>query len=94
MLRAAAILTRDQLLPSLDPYTGDQTPMLWNQVLHLLLPGGNKKFPIYFHTFPHHYILRAWEQDGRKRPIGIWKELVRSLRQGDETWGCEQVSHS
>lgn len=60
MLRAAAILTRDKLLPPLGPYTGDQTPTLWNQVLHLLLPGGIKKFPIYFHTFPHRYIVRAW----------------------------------
>ncbi|XP_036038859.1 gastric inhibitory polypeptide receptor isoform X2 [Onychomys torridus] len=31
MLRAAAILTRDRLLPALGPYTGDQTPSLWNQ---------------------------------------------------------------
>ncbi|XP_021497803.1 gastric inhibitory polypeptide receptor isoform X1 [Meriones unguiculatus] len=33
MLRAAAILTRDRLLPPLGPYTGDQTPALWNQAL-------------------------------------------------------------
>lgn len=33
MLRAGAILTRDQLLPPLGPYTGNQTPTLWNQAL-------------------------------------------------------------
>ncbi|GAB1291642.1 Gastric inhibitory polypeptide receptor [Apodemus speciosus] len=33
MLRAAAILTRDQLLPPLGPYTGDQSPARWNQAL-------------------------------------------------------------
>ncbi|XP_055473160.1 gastric inhibitory polypeptide receptor-like, partial [Psammomys obesus] len=70
MLRAAAILTRDRLLPPLGPYTGDQTPTLWNQVVHLLLPGGTSRFPIYFHIFPHHYVLRAWGQDGEKKPKG------------------------
>ncbi|KAG8515321.1 Gastric inhibitory polypeptide receptor, partial [Galemys pyrenaicus] len=31
MLRAAAILTRDRLLPPPDPSPGDQAPTLWNQ---------------------------------------------------------------
>ncbi|XP_006738568.1 gastric inhibitory polypeptide receptor [Leptonychotes weddellii] len=30
MLRAAAILTRDRLLPPPGPYPGDQAPVLWN----------------------------------------------------------------
>lgn len=66
MLRAAAILTRDRLLPPLGPYTGDQTPTLWNQVLHLLLSAGTKKFSIYFHTFPHHCtegMGAGWEEE-------------------------------
>ncbi|XP_004644460.1 gastric inhibitory polypeptide receptor isoform X2 [Octodon degus] len=33
MLRAAAILTRDRLLPPPRPYPGDQTPTLWNKAL-------------------------------------------------------------
>ncbi|XP_070489090.1 gastric inhibitory polypeptide receptor isoform X5 [Equus przewalskii] len=33
MLRAAAILTRDRLLPPPGPYPGDQPPALWNQAL-------------------------------------------------------------
>ncbi|XP_053462131.1 LOW QUALITY PROTEIN: gastric inhibitory polypeptide receptor [Nycticebus coucang] len=33
MLRAAAILTRDRLLPPPRPYSGDQAPTLWNQAL-------------------------------------------------------------
>ncbi|CAK6437208.1 unnamed protein product [Pipistrellus nathusii] len=33
MLRAAAILTRDRLLPPPDPAPGDQAPILWNQAL-------------------------------------------------------------
>ena len=32
MLRAAAILTRDRLLPPPGPYPGDQAPVLWNPV--------------------------------------------------------------
>ena len=32
MLRAAAILTRDRLLPPPGPYSGDGAPVLWNQV--------------------------------------------------------------
>lgn len=32
MLRAAAILTRDRLLPPPGPYPGDQGPVLWNPV--------------------------------------------------------------
>ncbi|XP_062968745.1 gastric inhibitory polypeptide receptor isoform X2 [Cynocephalus volans] len=31
VLRAAAILTRDRLLPPPDPYPGDRAPTLWNQ---------------------------------------------------------------
>ena len=37
MLRAAAILSRDRLLPQPGPYLGDQAPALWNQV-GILLP--------------------------------------------------------
>uniref|UniRef100_A0A8C5K306 Gastric inhibitory polypeptide receptor n=1 Tax=Jaculus jaculus TaxID=51337 RepID=A0A8C5K306_JACJA len=33
MLRAAAILTRDRLLPPPGPYPGDQTPTVWDQAL-------------------------------------------------------------
>uniref|UniRef100_A0A8C0QKV8 Gastric inhibitory polypeptide receptor n=1 Tax=Canis lupus familiaris TaxID=9615 RepID=A0A8C0QKV8_CANLF len=33
MLRAAAILTRDRLLPPPGPYPGDQGPVLWNPAL-------------------------------------------------------------
>ncbi|KAM5208375.1 gastric inhibitory polypeptide receptor isoform 2-T2 [Hipposideros larvatus] len=33
MLRAAAILTRDRLLPPSGPSPGDQAPILWNQAL-------------------------------------------------------------
>ncbi|XP_054106540.1 gastric inhibitory polypeptide receptor isoform X1 [Callithrix jacchus] len=33
MLRAAAILSRDRLLPQPGPYPGDQAPALWNQAL-------------------------------------------------------------
>ncbi|XP_045632269.1 gastric inhibitory polypeptide receptor isoform X4 [Ursus americanus] len=33
MLRAAAILTRDRLLPPPGPYPGDQAPVLWNPAL-------------------------------------------------------------
>ncbi|XP_030652377.1 gastric inhibitory polypeptide receptor isoform X1 [Nomascus leucogenys] len=33
MLRAAAILSRDRLLPRPGPYLGDQAPVLWNQAL-------------------------------------------------------------
>ncbi|XP_077887977.1 gastric inhibitory polypeptide receptor isoform X4 [Ictidomys tridecemlineatus] len=33
MLRAAAILTRDRLLPPPGPYPGDRGPTLWNQAL-------------------------------------------------------------
>ncbi|XP_063657992.1 gastric inhibitory polypeptide receptor isoform X1 [Pan troglodytes] len=33
MLRAAAILSRDRLLPQPGPYLGDQAPALWNQAL-------------------------------------------------------------
>ncbi|XP_036158737.1 gastric inhibitory polypeptide receptor [Myotis myotis] len=33
MLRAAAILTRDRLLPPLSPAPGDQAPILWDQAL-------------------------------------------------------------
>ncbi|EHB00834.1 Gastric inhibitory polypeptide receptor [Heterocephalus glaber] len=33
MLRAAAILTRDRLLPPPRPYPGDQTPITWNKAL-------------------------------------------------------------
>ncbi|TEA13562.1 hypothetical protein DBR06_SOUSAS30310018, partial [Sousa chinensis] len=33
MLRAAAILTRDRLLPPPGPYPGDQAPILWNRAL-------------------------------------------------------------
>ncbi|XP_004381842.1 gastric inhibitory polypeptide receptor [Trichechus manatus latirostris] len=33
MLRAAAILTRDRLLPPPGPYPGDQAPTLWSQAL-------------------------------------------------------------
>ncbi|XP_036914665.1 gastric inhibitory polypeptide receptor isoform X3 [Sturnira hondurensis] len=33
MLRAAAILTRDRLLPPPGPSPGDQTPALWNQAI-------------------------------------------------------------
>ncbi|ELW71122.1 Gastric inhibitory polypeptide receptor [Tupaia chinensis] len=33
MLRAAAILTRDRLLPPPGPYPGDRGPTLWNQTL-------------------------------------------------------------
>lgn len=32
MLRAAAILTRDRLLPPLGPYLGGQAPVPWNLV--------------------------------------------------------------
>ncbi|EGW05351.1 Glutaminyl-peptide cyclotransferase-like protein [Cricetulus griseus] len=78
MLRAAAILTRDRLLPTLGPYPGDRTPTPWNQVLRLILPGGTKKFPI--RTFPHRYILRAREQGGRKKLMrGIWKGFLVSV---------------
>lgn len=38
MLRAAAILTRDRLLPPPGPAPGDQAPLLWNQVSMVLLP--------------------------------------------------------
>ena len=37
MLRAAAILTRDRLLPPPGPYPGDQVLTLWNQVSNILL---------------------------------------------------------
>ncbi|KAK2491947.1 hypothetical protein MC885_011916, partial [Smutsia gigantea] len=33
LLRAAAILTRDRLLPPPGPYPGDKVPLLWNQAL-------------------------------------------------------------
>ena len=70
MLRAAAILTRDRLLPALGRYTEDQTLTLWSQVLHLLLPGGTKTLPVCERTFPHHCVPRVWEQDGRKKNNG------------------------
>lgn len=38
MLRAAAILTRDRLLPPPDPAPGDQAPILWNQVSVVPVP--------------------------------------------------------
>lgn len=38
MLRAAAILTRDRLLPAPGPAPGDQAPSLWNQVSIVPLP--------------------------------------------------------
>uniref|UniRef100_A0A2K5EE36 Gastric inhibitory polypeptide receptor n=1 Tax=Aotus nancymaae TaxID=37293 RepID=A0A2K5EE36_AOTNA len=76
MLRAAAILSRDRLLPQPGPYPGVQAPALWNQVGILLpflhmgisLPGGTSKrgenYLVLYPAFP-----RCWERNEVK---AIW----------------------